>query len=102
MTASAVCLHCGAPLPGCRCRRRRPWLAAVLGLVPGLGHLYLGQVVRGVALLGSAGLLEVLGTDLDLSVVGAALGVPMELGGMGLVAYSVLDAYRSARRLNRG
>jgi TM2 domain-containing membrane protein YozV len=103
VTSSAVCAQCGGPLGSCRCRRpRRAWLAALLGLVPGLGHLYLGQVVRGVTLLGSAGLLEVLGTDLDLSMIGAALGVPMELGGVGLVAYSVLDAYRTARRLNQG
>lgn len=70
--------------------------AAALGVVPGLGHLYLRDWRKGVALFGVFVAVELLGLDLDLTVIGAALGVPLELGGgTALWLYSVLDAYRT-------
>jgi hypothetical protein len=70
--------------------------AAALGVVPGLGHMYLRDWRKGVALFGVFVAVELLGLDLDLTVIGAALGVPLELGGGTVLwLYSMLDAYRT-------
>lgn len=70
--------------------------AAALGVVPGLGHMYLRDWRKGVALMGVFAAIELLGIDLDLSVVGAALGIPLDLGGgTALWLYSMWDAYRT-------
>jgi TM2 domain-containing membrane protein YozV len=79
--------------------RKSPALAAVLAIVPGLGHFYLGHNLKGVAYLVGVGGLQFFGFDLDLSVIGAAIGVPMELGGAGLWLYSIVDAYRTAKQM---
>ncbi len=77
-------------------QRRSRLLAAALSVVPGLGHIYLGHKTKGLmTLVGFAGL-QLFGADLDLTVVGAAVGVPMEMGGFGLWAWSIMDAYRLA------
>jgi hypothetical protein len=34
-------------------------------------------------------------------VIGAAIGVPMELGGAGLWLYSIVDAYRTAKQMEK-
>ena len=81
--------------------RKSPALAAALAIVPGLGHVYLGQFGRAAGFMGAAGLLEFFGFDLDLTMVGAVVGVPMELGGVGLWLYSIFDAYHTARRLSQ-
>ncbi len=110
---ASFCPHCGTqvrvqPLEGevvsegrsagVRVRAPDPLLAAALSIVPGLGHWYAGAPVRGlVYFLGIAGA-EVLGVDLDLSVIGAAVGIPLELGGLALWAHCVFDAFRTARR----
>jgi hypothetical protein len=47
------------------------------------------------------GLLQFVGFDLDLTAIGAVIGVPMELGGVGLWLYSIFDAYRTAQRMNQ-
>ncbi len=99
--SKAACRYCGTQASGHVYQRRSPIVAAALGLVPGLGHLYLGQAKKGVALLAGFGLLQFFGADLDLTGVGAAVGVPMEMGGFGLWAWSVWDAYQSARTQER-
>lgn len=68
----------------------RPWLAALLSLVCGLGQLYNGQTVKGIALiiLGTAALVSV---HLLIGKILVAL----------LWTYAVADAYRVARRMNR-
>jgi TM2 domain-containing membrane protein YozV len=81
-------------------RPKSPALAAALAIVPGLGHFYLGHNMKGVAYLVGVGGLQFFGFDLDLSVIGAAIGVPMELGGGGLWLFSIVDAYRTARHMN--
>jgi TM2 domain-containing membrane protein YozV len=68
-------------------------------LIPGLGHIYLGHYAKGLVYLAGAGGLTFLGLDLDLTVIGAAVGVPMELGALGLWAHGVWDAYQTARRM---
>jgi hypothetical protein len=79
--------------------RKNPFLAAALAVVPGLGHFYLGENKKGVAYLLGIGGLEFFGLDLDLTVIGALIGVPLEVGGGTLWLFSIVDAYRSAKRM---
>ncbi len=74
-------------------------MAAALALVPGLGHFYLGENKKGIAYLIGVGGLEFFGLDLDLSFIGALIGVPLEVGGGTLYLFSIMDAYRTARRM---
>ena len=118
MAADVFCGTCGAvltnPIAPCpRCgshasgsyqravvpRRKNPLLAAALAVVPGCGHFYLGHNAKGLAYLLGIGGLEFFGFDLDLTVIGAAVGVPMELGGGGLWLFSIVDAYRTAKSM---
>ena len=82
--------------------RKEPWLAAFLSaIIPGLGQVYVGETWRGVAyFVGTVGL-EFFGFDLDLTAIGLAVGVPLELGGAALWLHGIFDAYRRARSLNR-
>ena len=114
MASNVTCGRCGALLehPSVPCRscgtqpywsalarpRKSPMVAAALAIVPGLGHLYLGEWRRAASFMGAAGLLEFFGFDFDLTAVGAVVGVPMELGGVGLWLFSIFDAYQRARR----
>lgn len=78
-----------------------PARAARLSIIPGLGHWYARAPLRGlgffVAIVGPL----VLGTELDLSVIGLPLGIPLDMGGLGLWGYCALDAYRTAKRTMR-
>jgi len=101
---SAPCPRCGSPASGGYARPvarsgRNPLVATALAIVPGLGHCYLGHNVKGIAYLGGVLGLQFFGFDLDLTVIGAAIGVPMELGGGGLWLFSIVDAYRTAKRM---
>ncbi len=111
----AFCPHCGAqlrvqPVTGDvidgtkRFKRNRPinpGLAARLSIVPGLGHWYAGAPVKGLVFFAAIVGPLVLGTELDLTVIGAEVGIPLDLGGLGLWAYCAYDAYRTARRRMR-
>lgn len=109
---NAPCPRCGAPASGgyqaaapfgyYPRRRKSPALATALAIVPGLGHFYLGHNMKGLAYLVGVGGLQFFGFDLDLSVIGAAVGVPMELGGGALWLFSIVDAYRTAKQMERG
>lgn len=81
--------------------RKSPALAAALAIVPGCGHFYLGHRMKGLAYLLGIGGLQFFGFDLDLSVIGAAVGVPMELGGGALWLFSIVDAYRTAKHMEQ-
>jgi TM2 domain-containing membrane protein YozV len=104
---SGPCPRCGSPASGGYYAaaiprpRKSPGLAAALAVIPGLGHFYLGQNVRGVAFLVGVVGLQFFGFDLDLTVIGAAIGVPMELGGGGLWIFSIVDAYRTAKHMEQ-
>jgi hypothetical protein len=114
MSANAICGNCASVLenPSAPCRRcgarpstpafvrprKSPLMAAGLAIVPGLGHLYIGQWRKAVGFALGAGALEFFGFDLDLTAIGALLGVPIELGGAGIWLYSIYDAYHSAKR----
>jgi len=103
---SAPCPRCGSPASGAYAGgvvrpRKSPLVATALAIVPGLGHFYLGHNVKGLAYMGGVMGLQFFGFDLDLSVIGAAIGVPMELGGGGLWLFSIVDAYRTAKSMEK-
>ena len=104
---NAPCPRCGAPASGGYAApvqqraHKSPLLAATLAIVPGLGHFYLGHNLKGFAYLLGVGGLQFFGVDLDLTVIGAAVGVPMELGGGALWVFSIVDAYRTAKQMER-
>ena len=78
-----------------------PGRAARLSIVPGLGHWYAGAPLKGVAFFAAIIGPLVIGTELDLTVIGAAAGIPLDLGGLGLWAFCAYDAYRTARNRMR-
>jgi hypothetical protein len=82
-------------------RGRSTFKATVLGMVPGLGHLYAGHRVKAVAIFCGFVAAIVVGTDLDMTMVGAAAGVPIDAGGLGLWLFSMWDAYWTVRQDNR-
>jgi len=98
-----------------RIGHKRPWLAAVLSLVyPGLGHVYLREWVRGllwfglvlatVSFLIPASAMPPAGSEFSLdAVLRAADALPegATLALFGIVALSVVDAYRLAAVGNR-
>ena len=112
---AAFCPHCGAqlrvqPLEGEiidgteRFKKNRsldPARAARLSIVPGLGHWYAGAPLKGVAFFAAIVGPLVIGTELDLTVVGTLVGIPLDLGGLGLWAFCAYDAYRTARNRMR-
>jgi hypothetical protein len=79
----------------------RPGRAARLSVIPGLGHWYAGAPARGVVFFAAIVGPLVIGTELDLTVVGAAVGIPLDLGGLGLWAFCAYDAYRTAKNRMR-
>jgi hypothetical protein len=104
LNPNAPCPRCGAPASGryqagVARGRKSPLVAAALAVIPGCGHFYLGHNKKGIGFLLGIGGLQFFGFDLDLTVIGAALGVPLELGGGTLWIYSIVDAYRTARHM---
>jgi TM2 domain-containing membrane protein YozV len=102
---NALCPRCGAQASGRYQKRvirrpKNPLTAAALAVIPGCGHFYLGHNMKGIAFLIGIGGLEAFGLPLDLTVIGAAVGVPMELSGGALWLFSIVDAYRTARHEN--
>ena len=67
----------------------RPWLAATLSLICGLGQLYNGQIAKGCVLLGLGAITVVVIVTLDTSI--AKVVAPL------LWLYGVIDAYLVAR-----
>ena len=101
----SLCPRCGSPASGryqsnVIKRPKNPPTAAALAVIPGCGHFYLGHNKKGIGFLLGIGGLQFFGFDLDLTVIGAALGVPMELGGGALWLFSIVDAYRTAQHEN--
>ncbi|HET9848715.1 MAG TPA: zinc ribbon domain-containing protein [Candidatus Dormibacteraeota bacterium] len=112
---AAFCQHCGAqlriqPVRGeivdgtkrfARNKPISPGRAARLSLIPGLGHWYAGAPVKGLAFFAAIVGPIVIGTELDLTAIGAILGIPLDLGGIGLWGFCAYDAYRTARKRMR-
>jgi len=78
-----------------------PGRAARLSIIPGLGHWYAGAPVKGLAFFAAIVGPLVIGTELDLTVIGAAVGIPLDLGGLALWGFCAYDAYRTARKRMR-
>src|SRR5207302_8669718 len=92
---AAFCPHCGAqlrvqPIQGeiidgtkrfARNRPVSPGRAARLSIVPGLGHWYAGAPLKGLAVFAAIVGPLVVGTELALPVVGAAVGIALAHGG---------------------
>jgi TM2 domain-containing membrane protein YozV len=101
---NAPCPRCGSPASGryqgpVARPRKNPWTAAALAVIPGCGHFYLGHNLKGIALLVGIGGFQLFDTSLDLTGIGALVGVPLEIGPAGLWLYSIVDAYRTAKRM---
>src|SRR6267143_4668674 len=79
----------------------RPGRAARLSIIPGLGHWYAGAPARGLVFFAAIVGPLVVGTELDLTVIGAAVGIPLDIGGLGLWAFCAYDAYRTAKKRMR-
>lgn len=105
------CPECGTqlqvqPLQGEVIERREarapalpsPWTAAFLSIVPGLGHWYAGAPRRGLIFFVAIVAGEVLGIDLDLTMIGDVVGIPLGAGATGLWVFCAVDAYRTALR----
>ena len=78
-----------------------PGRAARLSLVPGLGHWYAGAPLKGLAFFAAIIGPLVIGAELDLSVILLPLGIPLDLGGLGLWGFCAYDAYRTAKNKMR-
>jgi hypothetical protein len=78
-----------------------PGRAARLSIIPGLGHWYAGAPAKGLIFFAAIVGPLVVGTELDLTVVGAAVGIPLDIGGLGLWVFCAYDAYRTARNRMR-
>lgn len=111
--ATPFCPHCGHQLrvqtvegqvmdvaahPQSRGALPHPLLAAIFSVVPGLGHVYAGAPRRGLLFFIGVLAPEVIGVDLDLTVIGDLIGIPLGAGGLGLWAICALDAYRTAKK----
>ena len=109
------CPHCGnqlnvQPVQGeiidgtrrfAKHRAVNPGRAARLSIIPGLGHWYAGAPAKGLVFFAAIVGPLVIGTELDLTGIGAVLGIPLDLGGLGLWAFCAYDAYRTARNRMR-
>jgi signal peptidase I len=84
--------------PPTRDNRPRPWLAAVLGVVmPGMGHVYAGRALRGVALAVCAMAVGVLLLRSTLVVDAPALRVLLVFLTLATTLSVAVDAFRVAR-----
>ncbi len=76
---------------------KSPFIALLLGLVPGLGAAYNGQNIKAlthfVAVVGLWVLADIFGMPLEIAFV---------FGGGAFYFYSIYDAFQSALRLRRG
>ena len=102
---NAPCPRCGSPASGAYYGpvarvRKSPGLAAALAIVPGLGHFYLGHNLKGAGFLIGIFGFQVFDLGLDVTVIGAAVGVPLELGPGALWVFSIVDAYRTAKSMS--
>src|SRR3977135_1435439 len=112
---AAFCPYCGAqlqvqPLRGeiidgterlKKNRGRDPGRAARLSIIPGLGHWYAGAPVKGLAFFAAIMAPLVIGAAFDLSGILLPLGIPLDLGGLGLWGFCAYDAYRTAKKRMR-
>lgn len=101
--AAVVCIKCGVPLTPARPAKaaagppqpKDPIVCALLGLVPGLGQIIAGQVLKGLAILVLAPVVLVIGAVLTLGLF-FYIGVPL------FPLLSAVDAYLVATKMKQG
>ncbi len=74
-----------------------PGLAGLLGLIPGVGAIYNGQIIKGMVQVLIFGSLIALGDR-----VGGPLDTIFHLGAAAFYFYMVIDSYQTARRKQLG
>lgn len=80
-----------------RSEEKKPLIALLLGLLPGVGAAYNGQNIKALTHF-----LAVAGLWVLADIFGAPLGIIFGLGGAGFYIYSIYDAFQSAQRLRKG
>jgi len=82
-------------------KRRRPWLAVVLSLImPGLGHIYCGRIVRGLVLAFLSGILVPMvfgGLSVSPSAVHMAVIIVLSFGYIVIYLVAIIDSWYTAR-----
>lgn len=87
--------------------RKSPGTAAIVALLAGLvffwgiGHIYLGRVLKGIVLLLAGWVIEVLvvlAVDGSLVMAGSALIAAIALAAIGGFLFQTIDAYKLAQR----
>lgn len=80
-----------------RSEEKKPLIALLLGLLPGVGAAYNGQNIKALTHF-----LAVAGLWVLADIFGMPLEIVLGLGGVGFYIYSIYDAFQSAQRLRRG
>ncbi len=80
-----------------RSEEKSPLVALLLGLVPGVGAAYNGQIIKALTHF-----MAVAGLWAMADVFGWPLEIVFGLGAAGFYVYSVYDAFQSAQRLRGG
>lgn len=78
-------------------KRKSPSLAAVLSIIPGLGAIYNGQILKGISyilIFASLVGLEDYATGFENVIFGLMIA--------GFFLYTIIDSYNSARAINLG
>ncbi len=75
-------------------RKRSPALAAFLSFFPGLGHIYNGEIGKALAFFGAFATCIFVMSETNGGSVFFGLSVPF------IVFYNMIEAYRSAERIN--
>lgn len=96
------CLATRVPIPGLPpilgpSGGPNPGLAGLLGLIPGVGAIYNGQIIKGMVQVLIFGSLIALGDR-----VGGPLDTIFQLGAAAFYFYMVIDSYQTARRKQLG
>lgn len=82
-------------------RERKPWLAAVLGIVPGMGYMYAGEYATGIFaffLIAADAVMTYFAFRSHNTMIGCVTGV---IGGF-FYAGSIAGGYLAAQRFNLG
>lgn len=76
-------------------KKKEPWLAVLVSFIlPGVGHIYAGSVGVGILLLVLYGVAWLL----NLTLIGAILGVPMIIV---VLIWAMIGSYNAAQAANR-
>jgi signal peptidase I len=81
--------------------RRRPWLAMILSLImPGLGHIYCGRIIKGLVLAFLSGILVPVffaALSVSRSSVHMVVIIPALLAYLAVWLIAIIDSWYTAR-----